>query len=64
MTKLQLITDDKKVSIDITIDLKINNQKGIMDFVKDLTDLILENSKNVPEFERYSIIRVNTFKYF
>lgn len=63
MTELRLVKDEKKVEIDIKIKFNVESHKMSMDFADKLAKFCLDNSKNVAEFESYSIINVKSFKY-
>ena len=64
MSELRIVKDEKKVEIDMKIEFIVDSNKMSMDFANKLAKFCLENSKNVEEFQSYSIIKVNSYKYF
>ena len=63
MPELKIVKDEKKVEIDIKIKFNVESNKMSMEFANKLAKFCLDNSKNVAEFESYSIIKVQSFKY-
>ena len=64
MSELRIVKDEKKVEIEQKIEFIVDSSKMNYDFGEKLAKFCLENSKNVEEFKSYSIIKINSFKYF
>jgi len=64
MSELRVVKDEKKVEIELKIEFIVDSSKMSYDFGEKLAKFCLENSKNVEEFKSYSIIKINSFKYF
>lgn len=64
MPDLKIVKDEKKVEINLKIEFNVENSKMSYEFAEKLAKFCLENSKNVEEFKSYTIISINSYKYF